>query len=1165
MKISFFDKETWVLMLLLLLLGPGFQSEISARSYEEMYQMQPLKEVLVEFEERYKVFFNYKSALVENKKVHFDFKEGERIEDAVSRLLFKTGLKYEVLNGKYILLFQDTRQGKKDVKKIRRKINQINNLERRGNLSLLRQQQNSIDRSLILAYGSTEFTKEIQVNGTLTNESGDPLIGATILIKGTGTGTVTDVDGKYTIDVPDESAVLVYSYTGYSPQEVEVGTQTVIDLVLIIDFAQLEEVVVVGYGTAKRKNITGSVARINLEDSPVGLLPNSNILQSLRGNLPGVNIGPQNTVGETPSILVRGQNSINGSNNPLIVLDGVVFLGSLRDINPADIADISVLKDASAAAAFGSRSANGVIMINTKKGTSDRPTIRYSTSAGVNTWQNRPELMETPRYLEKYAAQNNFASVNDIVYDDEARNIQMAQGINTDWLDLVSQNGFIQDHQLSVSGKSDRTNYFFSGGYVKQDGAIVGDSYERISIRSRLNVDVTDWLEVGIDGTYNRNDFSGIGAAVDRALTMAPIGYPYIYEDWPANANANTSTTLARYPTGSSIPSPLWGTDGETVDDINKSDFFRFSGHALFKIPQIEGLTYRLNYAVYSNTLAADRFLFENYYVQEHENPPYYDVYLPSALQNSLTQANGYNRDSRVNNYVVDNIINYNKEFGHHYLDVTLVATRDYTSTTTALWTGANYATNGNTILGVNGLAFAETQVNTLDIVERANIGYLARLGYSFKQKYHLNASYRRDGASVFGADRKWGNFPSVGVAWTISEESFLKGNPLINYLKFNASYGVNGNQGVSPYGTLSPVRSGQSGNILYEFGDEPSSLLYGIRQTALANPNLGWERTNSFNIGFQSAWLNNKVFLDIDYYSSSTIDQIFSRQIPIMTGFTSIISSLGEVENNGLEINLRANMANSAGLNWSTGLSFWRNRNIVASIYGDDLDGDGREDDDLANNLFIGESLGAIYGYNFVGVVQEDDTEYIANNGGEAGDPMFEDLNGDGVITAEDRQILGFSKENFRLSWSNTVSYKNLSLYVMVSGIFGGGGFYQKANPYATSFRTRFDTNELDHDWWTPENRSNTYLRPGYIGGRYLGLESRSFMRIQDVTLSYDFPVEALDKMGVTSLKVYGTVKNLYTLTSWSGGGDPEEGVAVLSGTYPVPTVYSFGLNVSF
>lgn len=1164
MERCFVYKKYRVFILALLLLGAGFHPKVLARSTGEYQHVRPLKEVLLAFEEQYKVFFNYQSTLVENKEVDFEFRDGERIEEAVDRLLSKTGLKYELVNEKFILLFQNTNQGKKDVKKIRRKINQINKLERRGNLSLLRQQKNTSDRALVLAYGSFALKTVISVSGTITDEEGEPLIGATVLIKGTGSGTVTDFAGNYTIEVPDESAVLVFSYTGYSPQEVAVGSQSVINISLLVDVAQLEEIVVVGYGTAKLKNITGSVARIDLEDSPIGLLPNTNVLQSLRGTMAGVNIGPQNAVGETPGILVRGQNSINGSNDPLIVLDGVIFLGSISDINPADIADISVLKDASAAAAFGSRAANGVIMINTKKGSSDKPTIRYNTSFGVNTWKNKFDLMETPRYLEKYAAQNNYERAEDIIWDDQTRNILFEQRVNTNWLDLVSQNGRVQDHQVSVSGLTGKINYFFSGGYANQEGVIVGDEYERISGRARLNVEVTDWLEVGVDGTYNSNDFSGIGANLGTAIVSAPIGYPYRYDGMPYNTSSNNGTDLERWPTGGSIPNPLWGTDG-TVEDVDRSDFFRFSGHALFKVPKITGLTYRLNYTIHTDLYTRNRFLSENYYVPEHNAEPFFDRYLPSEIQQNLTQANGYNENQKVYSYVVDNIVNYSNEFGDHYLDATLVATRDFTSSKNSRWNGTNFAQNGNTTLGINGLAFGEVQTNTLNIVERANIGYLARLGYAFKQKYHLNASYRRDGASVFGADNKWGDFSSVGVAWTVSQEDFFSSNNLIDYLKLNASYGENGNQGVDPYGTLSPVSSGQSGNIPYEFGDAPATLLYGIRQNSLANPFLGWEKTTSFNGGFQSAWLNNKFFLDVDFYFSQTTDQLFFRQIPIMTGFTSIISSLGQVDNKGLEINLRANLNIGANLNWTPGLIFWQNRNKVVSLYGDDIDGDGREEDDIANNLFIGQSLGAIYGYEYIGVVQETDTEYIAANTAQGGDPMFRDLDGDGVITADDRKILGFNKENFRLAFSNTFTLNNFSLYVMLSGIFGGNGFYQKANPRQNSFRDRFDTNELNNEWWTPENRSTTHLRPNYTGGRYLGLQSRGFLRVQDITLSYILPSSLLSGIGVSSLKVYATGKNLYTFTDWFGGGDPEEGIEALSGTYPIPTVYSFGLNVSF
>ncbi|MEN8249642.1 MAG: SusC/RagA family TonB-linked outer membrane protein [Bacteroidota bacterium] len=1006
------------------------------------------------------------------------------------------------------------------------------------------------------------------VTGTITDEDGNPLPGVNINVKGTTQGAISDANGNYTINVDDPDVTLVFSFIGMLTQEVIVGNQTIINVILESDVLGLEEVVVVGYGTARRKDIAGAVSTVRLEDSPIALSPSTNVLQPLQGGVAGVQIGTQNSPGTTPSIMVRGQNSINGSNDPLIVLDGIIYIGSLSDINPEDIAVIDVLKDASAAAVYGSRSANGVLVITTKKGKTDKPVIRYNTSFGMNTWQNPPDMMNLERWTEKYVAQTpSIDSPADIVFDDVTRTELFAQGVDTDWMDLISRNGFFQNHQLAVSGRSDRVNYYFSGGYNSHEGAIVGDDYERISVRSRLNADITDWLEVGVDGTYNSNDYSGIGAYINHAYMHAPHGYPYRWESMPYNVGSATGTTLERWPTGGSIPNTLWGTDG-TIEDIDKRNFFRFASYALFKVPHVEGLTYRLNYSINSNFNIQDRFAFEKYYVGEQLVQPFYDRYSTAELQKRLSQANGYNNRTNSYTYVIDNIVNYKKQLGDHYVDATLVATRDLTYTKGLDFTGSGFTANGNTLLGVDGLHKATVQKGTIDIVEKSNIGYLGRVSYAFKNKYHLTASMRRDGSSVFGIDKKWGNFPSAGIAWTVSEEEFISGIDKINYLKVKASYGKNGNQGVGPYGTLARVASGSDGGIRYEFGDAPSTILYGVRQSTLPNPNLGWETTTSFNGGFQSALFNNRVFLDLDFYFSETTDQIFIRQIPIMTGFQSVISSLGQVDNRGLEISLRTINISGDDFKWSSGLIFWRNRNILAELYGDDLDGDGKEDDDLSNNLFIGKSLGAIYGYEYDGVVQESDTEYITNTGASPGDAKFKDLNGDDIITADsDRKILGYRKENFRLSFSNTVEYKNFTLYVMITGIFGGGkdNYYVKENPRYNSFRNRFDTNEIDHDWWTPENKSEEFLRPDFIGNRYLGLQSRGFLKIQDINLSYKLPKDVFSGIGVSSLELYASLKNLYTATGWYGGGDPELGIAADQGTYPVPTIYSMGLKVSF
>ncbi|MCM4172316.1 SusC/RagA family TonB-linked outer membrane protein [Arenibacter sp. TNZ] len=1020
-----------------------------------------------------------------------------------------------------------------------------------------------------------DLSQTVNISGTILDNEGNPLPGASIVEKGTTNGTQADFDGNFSITVKDQNAVLVVSYIGFSTQDVVINGRSQLEIVLQEDSAKLDEVVVVGYGTARRKDISGAVSTVRLEDSPIALSPNTNALQVLRGNVSGVNVGVQNSPGTTPGILVRGQNSINGNNDPLIVLDGIIYLGSMTDINTDDISTIDVLKDASAAAVYGSRAANGVVVITTKKGKSDKPMITYTTSVGVNTWQNKFDMMNRERWTQKYIAQTpSIDSPEQIIFDAAyATTLWEQKEVDTKWMDLISRNGFNQNHQIAVSGQSNRINYYFSGGYTNNEGAIVGDDYQRVSIRTKLDADVTDWLKVGIDGTYNNNDYSGVRATLgNNVYQQQPWAYPYRYEGMPVNPGANTGTLLERYPTGQSIPNPLWGTDG-SIKDVDDRNFYRLSTYALIKVPQIDGLTYRFNFSINSNNNIRDRFVYEDYYVGEATSSPYLDRYSPGELAKRLSQANGYNNRTNSYTYVMDHILNYKKVLGDHYLDATLVATRDYSYSKLVSIDGSDYSSNGNTLLGIDGIHKAAVQKSNLDVEERANVGYVGRLGYAYKDKYHLTATMRRDGASVFGEDQKWGDFQSLGVAWTASEEDFISGSEKLNYLKIKASYGKNGNQGLDPYQTLARVASGNDGGIRYEFGDAPSTILYGVDQTNLGSPSLGWETTTAFNGGFQSIWFNNRVFFDLDFYFSETSDQIFSRQIPIMTGFSSILSSLGQVDNKGIEISLNTVNVSSENFKWSSGLTYWKNRNKIVSLYGDDVDGDGKEDDDIANSLFIGESLQSIYGYDYIGVVQEDDTEYIENVGAEPGDAMFRDISGpdgvpDGIISADyDREILGNRKENFRLGLSNTFEYKNFSLYVMISGIFGGGkdNFYLRENELSNSFKDRYATNEIDHDWWTPENKSEKYLRADAYSNRYLGLQSRGFIKIQDINLSYKLPREVLGSIGLNSLELYTSINNQFTFTNWFGGGDPEAGIRPDDNTPPVPTTYTMGLKLSF
>ncbi len=1000
------------------------------------------------------------------------------------------------------------------------------------------------------------------VTGTILDDYGEPVIGANVVEKGTTNGIITDVDGNFSLEVGDNT-ILRISYIGYITREVPVGSQDRLTIELMEDTQALDEVVVIGYGTVKRKDFTGSVSSLRLEDSPVALQSNLNALEAIKGNIPGLDIGATQGAGGSPSMQIRGQKSISGSNDPLLVVDGVIFMGDINDINPNDIASFDVLKDATSAAAYGSRSANGVIIITTKKGRIGKPVISLNASGGMQTWPTKPELMTPERWLESVLARNNNT---DMSWMTKQESDNWEAGKFTDWMDVATRTGWTQDYQLSVSGAGEKMNYYLSTSCSDNQGIVVGNDFNRISILGKVNTDITDWLQIGVDASYAKIDRSGVAANLDRATMMAPVGVNYRDE---------ANKLLEKYPSTQSQTHPLWDTEVAGVrDNVDKSQNLRLNAYAVVKLPWVEGLSYRFNYTVNQTNDQYGDFYYETNYVREGA---YNDEsrYAPAAYQSLLGSANGNIRERTRSSWLIDNILNYTRTFGVHSIDLTAVATRDRMTWESTRISGSNFAANGNTALGMDGLHYATTQRidkqnnyndGMLNYV-RSNIGYLGRVNYSFDDRYFFTGSYRRDGASVFGTENKWGDFWALGGAWNLTQESFMEsvvdGNILDN-LKLKLSYGKNGNQGINPYGTLSTVINGPSSGIRYEF--DGSTIFYGLNTNALGNAGLGWEATSSWNTGFESAWLNNRLFVDVDAYFSRTTDQIFSRNIPVMTGFKTMSASMGQVNNRGVEVNVRSVNMEREDLKWTTGLTFWLNRNKLVHLYGDDLDGDGKEDDDIANSRFIGQSLGAIYGYEQDGIVQESDTEYMSKNAVAAGSPKYKDLDGDGMITPEDRDILGYKEPNFKLNMSNTLTYKNWDLYVMLSGVFGGGGYYMRDNQLAYMTVTNlFSSNGIYIPWWTSENKSNEYPSATFSGdNRFLGLQNRAFVRLQDVTLSYTFRGAWMENAHINKLKVFLTGKNLATFTDWEGG-DPEAGVRVRDNVLSALTSYSLGLNISF
>lgn len=993
-----------------------------------------------------------------------------------------------------------------------------------------------------------------KITGIVTDENGEPIIGANVVEKGTTNGTVTDIEGRFMLNVTND-AILQISYIGYNVQNVKTTAKSSYSIVLKEDAEILDEVIVIGYGTAKRKDFTGSVSSVKLENSPVALTPNLNALESLKGNISGLNVGASNTAGGSPSLQIRGQNSISGSNDPLIVLDGVVYLGSIRDINPNDIATIDVLKDATSAAAYGSRSANGVVAITTKKGTSEKPVISFNANVAAQTWQRRPEVMDAEQWFASVNERNGY-EVGETSWLRKGQLENRELGKTTDWLDLSTRVGSIQDYQVSISGSAPKVNYYLSTSYSDNAGIVVGDDFNRFSMLGKMKTNVTNWLEVGVDAAYSRADYSGNAANISEAYKMSPYGVNYRDEE---------NKLIEKYPTGQSHGHPLWGVDDDTRYNSDIRNNYRLGVNVLVKIPWIKGLTYRMNYMGNWELSTSKNFITERSYVLEGD---YDDInrYSPATYESFLSKANGNETIIKTNSYVLDNILNYTNTFGKHSVDVTLVATRDLRESEKVVNQGSDFSMIGNTNLGVFGLNKAAIQVITQTNDRRSNIGYMGRVNYAFDDKYFVTGSFRRDGASVFGANNKWANFGAFGLAWRISKENFMKNVKNMDDLKLKASWGQNGNQGIGPYTTLSQISNGQSSGIRYEFSDTGDKIYYGLIQNNLGNYDLGWESTESWNFGIESSWFKNRLGVDIDIYKSKTTDQLFTRNIPVMSGFKTIKTSMGQVNNTGIEATVRTVNIQNKDWHWSTSFTFWKNWNKLVHLYGEDLNGDGREDDDVASSLFIGKSLGAIYGYKQIGIVQESDIEYMEQTGAKPGAPMYEDIDGVPGISANDRQILGYSKENFKLNMSNTVSYKNLELYVMITGTFGGNNYFLRSNKGAYITKTgRFDDNGIYIPHWTPVNKSNEYPGIDFTDdGRFLGLQNRGFVRLQDITLSYTFNQPWMKKVLMRSLKVFCSAQNVLTITSWKGG-DPETGATVWDNTYPVPTTFSLGANISF
>jgi TonB-linked SusC/RagA family outer membrane protein len=940
--------------------------------------------------------------------------------------------------------------------------------------------------------------------------------------------TQTDQNGQFSLQVPAD-AVIVFTSIGFASQEIPVKGQQSIDVHLLTSNKAMDEVVVVGYGTQKRSDVTGAVSSI--PKNRLSELPVTNILQALEGSVAGVTVTNTSAVpGATPTVLIRGQNSITANSGPYIVVDGIPLSksgGGINDTNPNDIASMEILKDASAVAIYGTNGANGVILITTKRGTTGKPVIRYNGYTGYENIAHLLRPRDAASYVQKYAdylKQVGQTQTNPVPNASELANYKT--GKTTDWVKETTQQGLLQDHNLSISGGTKDVHYFISGEYLKQKGSIRGYQYHRASIRSNLDINVTDFLTIGASTFFANNNYDGGRANLLLATAMSPYGQEY-----------NPDGTYATYPM---LPELLYVNPLISLyaASVNHSTNLNGNGYAEVKFGGVlKGLKYRLN-AGYT--------------------------YLPTAVygytgRNDNTPLGfASTKNSETNSYTLENLLTYTRDFDKHHIDFTGL----YSAQQRRYFVDA-YSASGfvNDLLSYNNIGAGATISAASTGSGLPNGSYsdkynlnsqMGRINYSYDSRFLVTVTARRDGSSVFGANTsKYGVFPSVAVGWNISNESFMKNVTLIDNLKIRASHGKSGNEAISVYGTITTDNS-----VRAPFNGIST---IGVQAGNLGNADLHWESTVATNVGIDFGILRSRITGTIDAYHNDTKGLILRRNLPAITGYPNVLDNLGETSNNGIEVTVNSKNVNGKDFRWETLINFSTNKNKIIDLYGD-------KKSDVGNTWFIGKPIGVIYDYKMQGIWQTGEDASKQDPGAKPGDLKFVDQTHDGKITADDKVILGQTTPKWIGGFTNTFHYKGIHLSVFIQTVQGVTKNNTDLNYVDESGRRN---TPAEVGYWTIANKNNTRPALSYFNTRGYGYASNaSFTRLKDITLSYTVPQRWLDKAHLGGVTIYASGRNLYTWTKWIGW-DPENnysgrGSGDWTNNYPTVRSVIFGLNIS-
>ncbi|MCC9167369.1 SusC/RagA family TonB-linked outer membrane protein [Pontibacter harenae] len=1001
----------------------------------------------------------------------------------------------------------------------------------------------------------------LTVTGRVTDETGMGVPGVTVLLKGTTTAAPTDLDGNYSINVPNGTGTLVYSFLGYQTQEIPINNRTTINVNFKTDAKALDEVVVVGYGTQRAEAVTGSVASIGAEE--IAEVPTGNITQALQGRLPGVEFAQSSSQpGASMQIRIRGARSISGGNDPLVVLDGIPFPGSISDINPNDIKSIDILKDASATAIYGSRGANGVVLVTTKSGKAgQKPQVSYNGFHGAKTVFSKYNMMSGPELfaLRQAAGPGQFQGQ---LGEDEA------EGVDTDWQDLLYRTGITANHNIGVSAGTEQGSYNFSVGYNKDEGVIPTQQYTRYSMRGGVDQGIGKRFRVGFT-TYNNYSLTeGSNVGLYNILSLSPLANPY-----------NEDGTLKR-----TIRMPLDETwlytrdmlEGGGLDDLWLNQTRAFATYNTLygevQIPGVEGLKYRANLGL-------------NY--RQSQGGAYTAAGINNILATTPSTASVSNQVTT--DWTFENLLTYDRTFaGKHNINVV------------GLYSASERQMNGSSMAARDipsdafqfynlGQAAGEITVNpdNQPYEQRGLLSWMGRAMYSYDDRYMLSATVRSDASSVLAPGYQWNTYPAVSVGWNIARESFMQDVSLINMLKLRLGYGQTANQGINPYATI-----GLLDTRPYNYG--PDNYATGFYVPVLPNLALGWETSKTWNYGVDFSILNDRLSGTVEYYKTDTENVLLNLGLPPTSGANNYNANIGAIQNKGLELSLNGVVLDDVnGWTWDVGVNIYGNRNKIVSL------ASGAPEDRTAW-LFVGQPINVIYDYERIGLWQENDPyRDILEPGGNVGMIKVRytgDYNADGTpvreIGPDDRQVLN-ANPDFQGGFNTRVGYKGFDLTAVAA--FQRGGILNSTLYGASGYLNLLNgrRNNVSVDYWTPENTDAKYPNPA--GSRSgdnldyastLGYFDASYLKIRTITLGYNFNNSNwLEKVGISNMRFYATAQNPFVMFSpyhRESGMDPEtnsyadQNVASTGGGTPrrlltigtnAPSTrnYLVGLNVTF